>query len=185
MSQDAEPSELIVRTSGPVSAGMMREIERLLRQQMPSMASSYSRRMATALEPQLRPWRLGATLFMWFAGLAVVVAAVGIYAVVAYAVSQRTHEMGVRLALGARARDILDIAMLDGMRAVLVGVGAGIALSFAFGRLIASFLFGITPTDPSVLIGTAALLCGLGIVASAVPGWRAARINPLVALRAD
>ena len=117
--------------------------------------------------------------------LALCVAAVGIYSVVAYAVSQRTHEMGVRLALGASMRDILNVIVLDKMVAVSSGVAVGIGGALLLGRFVASLLFGVTSNDPSTLIGAAALLLGLAIVASMFPAWRAARIDPSKALRAD
>ena len=134
---------------------------------------------------QLRTWRLGATLFSTFGLLALCVAAIGIYSVVAYAVSQRTHEMGVRIALGASARDILDLVVRDRMLVVGTGVAAGVVSALALGRFVAPLLFGVTASDPSTLLGGAAVLTAIAIAASLLPAWRAARIDPATALRAD
>jgi ABC-type antimicrobial peptide transport system permease subunit len=137
------------------------------------------------LEPQLRPWRLGAELFTMFGLLALTVASIGIYSVVSYAVGQRTHEIGVRITLGARARDILDLIVSEGMQVVGVGIACGIATALLLGRFVASLLFGVTANDPSVLIGAASGLCAVAMLASAIPAWRAARVDPASALRAD
>jgi len=144
-----------------------------------------SRTFGNVLEPQLRPWRLGATLFTALGALALVIAAIGVYSVVAYGVSQRQHEMGIRIALGASARQILDLVMRGGLGVIGLGIAIGVLTSLALGRLVASLLFGVLPNDPSILIGAAALLCAVGIAACLIPGWRAAHVSPAEALRAD
>jgi ABC-type antimicrobial peptide transport system permease subunit len=141
--------------------------------------------MTGILEPQLRSWHLGAILFTGFGLLALVIAAVGMYSVASYGVSQRTHEMGIRVALGARTSDIADLVIKEGVTTVVAGIAVGIGGSLLLGRFVASLLFGITPRDPSVLIGAAAVLCLLGLVACLVPAWRAARVDPATALRAE
>jgi putative ABC transport system permease protein len=137
------------------------------------------------LEPQYRPWRLGARLFTAFGLLALLVAIVGIYTTVSYGVTQRTHEFGVRMALGARIRHVLAQVIGEGLRTVAYGVLAGIALALAAGRLIAALLYGVEPHDPAALAIVAAILVGVGVVAALVPAWRAARVDPLTTLRAD
>ena len=93
--------------------------------------------------------------------------------------------MGIRLALGAQTRDILSLVVGEGSRVVLLGVVLGIAGALLAGRLIAALLFGVSARDPLVLAGTAVLLAIVGLVASALPGWRATRVDPVAALRAD
>jgi ABC-type antimicrobial peptide transport system permease subunit len=137
------------------------------------------------VDQQLRPWRLGAALFTVFGALALAVAAVGVYSVIAYSVSQRTHEMGVRIALGARAADVLRLVVREGARVLLIGIALGVGTALAAGKLIASLLYGVTPRDPVVMVFAALVLIAVGVVASLVPAWRAARADPLVALRAD
>lgn len=176
-------ANLIVRVQGGRAIAVRRDIDQILRQALPNVASTSTKTMFDVLEPQLRPWRLGATLFAALGGLAVLVAAVGIYSVVAYGVSQRTHEMGVRIALGARASDILDVVLADSLGVVAVGIGIGIVSSLLLGRLVASLLFGITSSDPSVLIAAITGLCALGTIASLVPAWRATRVDPATTLR--
>jgi predicted permease len=142
-------------------------------------------RVSEALDPQLRPWRLGAQLFTAFGLLALVVTVVGFYSVTSYAVSQRTHEMGVRIALGARMRNIIALVLREGAALTLIGVALGIAVALALGRLVATLLYEVTPRDPAVMTGAGLVLLAVGLVASLVPAWRAARIDPVRALTVD
>jgi putative ABC transport system permease protein len=141
--------------------------------------------MSAMLEPHYRPWRLGATLFTLFGALAVLVAAVGIYSTVSYSVSQRTHEFGVRVALGARLVDIVRSVLGEGLRTVVVGAVIGVALTLAAGRLVASLLYGIEPTDPIVIALVVLALIGVTTAATLLPARRAARVDPLTALRTE
>lgn len=141
--------------------------------------------MSAILEPEYRPWRLGATLFSLFGILAALVAAVGVYSTVSYNVNQRTYEFGVRVALGARVTDVLRHVLADGLRTVVIGVAVGVLLAIAGGRLVASLLYGITPYDPVSIAAVVVLLLGVTVIAALVPGWRAARIDPVSALRAE
>jgi hypothetical protein len=143
------------------------------------------RRMSEALEPQFRPWRLGAQLFTGFGLLALLVTIVGVYSVMAYAVSQRAHEMGVRMALGARLPDILGLVIGAGVRVVAVGVVAGIAVSLALGRIVESLLYDVMPYDPVAMTWAAGILLATGVAASFVPAWRAGRVDPAETLRPD
>lgn len=127
--------------------------------------------------------RLLFTLLSLFAALALVLAAVGIYSVVAYTVGQRTGEIGVRMALGARPRDVLRLVIGQGMRPVLLGVAAGLAGCLALGRLIQSQLYDVSASDPLMLAATCAVLVGVAAVACLLPARRATRVNPVVALR--
>lgn len=156
-----------------------------LRRTFPNLWTPSVRTLSQALDSQFRPWRLGATLFTAFGGLALLVAAVGVYSVVAYAVTQRMHEMGIRVALGARTWDVMRLVVTDGLRVVTIGVAVGVVASLMLGRLVASLLFGVTPGDPLVLAGAAGLLSLLSVAACCVPGWKAGRVDPVTALRSE
>ena len=141
--------------------------------------------MLEALDGEYRPWRLGATLFTAFGLLALIVAMVGIYSTVSYGVSQRSHEFGVRAALGARVGDIVRHVLAGGLRVVLGGVLLGVALTLAAGRLVAAMLYGVRASDPLTLATVGAALLLAAAIAAMVPAWRAARVDPVQALRAD
>ena len=117
------------------------------------------------------------------AGFAVLLAAVGIYGLVAYAVSQRTREMGVRIALGAGRGNVLHVILNQGFRLALIGVGLGLAASFALTRLMTGLLFGVKPSDPQTFILVTAALLAVAPAACWIPAHRATRIDPVVALR--
>ncbi len=142
-------------------------------------------RMADVLAPQYRPWQLGATLFTVFGLLALVVAGVGVFSTLSHEVSQRRHELGVRAALGATFADIVGLVVGQGIRVAVVGALLGLLLALAGGRLVASLLYGVTPSDPWSLAIVVVILVLVAAVASSIPAWRASRANPLEALRAD
>ncbi|MGH7636604.1 MAG: ADOP family duplicated permease [Gemmatimonadaceae bacterium] len=177
-------STMIVKTQPGAREAVTTELRRVLRETFPSGRPSLSS-MENVMEPEYRPWRLGATLFTAFGALALIVAALGIYSTVAYTVAQRTHEFGVRTALGAQTSDILSQVVGSSVRVVTVGVMLGVALAFAAGRFIAALLYGIEPTDPGVMIGVSLVLLLIAIAAALGPAWRAAKVNPVVALRSD
>ena len=131
------------------------------------------------------PWQLGATLFTLFGVLALTVAGIGVYSSVSYAVSQRTHEFGVRAALGATARDVIVHVLGSGLRTVFIGIAVGVGLALAAGRLVASLLYGVKPDDPRALIASAGILLVISTVATLAPAWRASRVDPVEALRAE
>jgi ABC-type antimicrobial peptide transport system permease subunit len=118
-----------------------------------------------------------------FAGLALVLAAVGIYSVLSYAGRQRVREIGIRLALGAQPSDVLRMTVRDGMRPTLVGVVIGVIGAAAISRLLSSFFFGISGTDPATFSGVAALVLVVGLSASLLPAYRATLVDPIKTLR--
>ena len=177
-------SDVVVRGDPARLAAIQKTLTELLRSEFPGAIPSLTT-MATAMEPEYRPWQLGATLFTLFGGLALLVAGIGIYSTVSYAVNQRAHEFGVRVALGARAVDVVRHVLSDGLTTVGAGVVIGILMTLAAGRLVASLLYGIAPDDPAAMIAVAISLLLVASAAALAPAWRAAKSDPVRALRAD
>jgi len=127
--------------------------------------------------------RVAGTFVGAFGLLALVLAAVGIYGVTAYTTRQRTHEIGIRMALGASKEDVLRLVLGHGLLLTLAGVGLGLAASFALTRYLGSMLLGVTSTDALTFSSVAILLCAVALFASFIPAYRAMRVDPMVALR--
>jgi putative ABC transport system permease protein len=173
---------ILVRTAAdPLSlaAAARREVRHLDPQQPLANVAAMDRIVADSLARS----RFTMLLLVLFGGAALVLAAVGIYGVVAYSVAQRTHELGVRMALGAQRRDLLRLVLAQGTRLTLLGVGLGIAGALACTRLLANLLFGVSATDPLTLASAALLLSLAAFAASWLPARRAMRVDPVVALR--
>lgn len=179
------PRSIVVHVRRGSEGAVMRASDGIMRSLVTDLLMMSVRRFDTANNRELRPWKLGATLFTALGLLALAVAAVGVYSVVAYGVSQRTHEMGVRVALGARRSSILDLIIGDGLRTVAVGVAVGTASSLLLGRFVESLLFGVSADDVSVYLLATLLLTVVTVTACLVPAWRASSVNPVDALRAD
>ena len=149
----------------------------------PDLPIANVRSMEEVVSGALLPQRLATVLVGAFAALALVLAALGLYGVVAYSVARRTQEIGVRIALGATGPGVLRLVVGQGMRLVAAGVAAGLAGAWGVTRLLASLLYGVSPTDP-VAFSLAAVLLGLvALLAAALPAWRASRLDPMTALR--
>jgi putative ABC transport system permease protein len=129
--------------------------------------------------------RLTTTLFSGFALLALAIAAAGIGAVTAFSVGQRTREIGIRMALGASKRDVMAMVLRQGMRPVFVGLAIGLAAAFAFARVLSALLFSVAPTDPITFVGVSLALVATAALACFLPGRRAIRVDPMVALRSS
>ena len=173
---------LVVRTKGePQSvAAAVREQIRTLDRHLPV---TEMKTLQDQVDLSLFPSRVAAWTLGGFGILALLLAAIGIYGVVSYSVAQRTHEIGVRMALGAKETDVLRLVFREGLFVVGVGLAAGLLLAFAATRAIAGFLYGIGATEPLTYVGVPLLLGFVALVASYLPARRATKVDPLVALR--
>ena len=181
---DVDKRVLLVRVA-PGARGMDGTLRRALRELDPALPYVDAERLGEVLDPQIRPWRLGAAVFTAFGALAALLAALGLYTAVAYAVTQRTREIGVRVALGAAAPAVVRLVLGDGLRVAATGVALGLALALVGGGRLADLLFDTSPREPAILAGVGLLLLVVASVASLAPARRAARVNPTEALRAD
>jgi ABC-type antimicrobial peptide transport system permease subunit len=147
--------------------------------------AAYALEDTPGISSQLAPYRLTATAFTAFGVLALLVAAIGLYAVVAYAVARRTNEIGVRMALGATARGIQRLVLGEGLRHAALGVALGAALGMVVTRALRARLYGVAPWDAPTFVTTAVLLLATALLATWLPARRAARIAPTEALRSE
>jgi putative ABC transport system permease protein len=127
--------------------------------------------------------RLNLTLLSLFAGIALVLAIVGIYGVMSYSVTQRTHEIGIRMAIGARPRDVFKMVLGQGMKLALIGVVLGLGFAFALTRLMETMLFGVEPTDKLTFAAISIMLITVALLACYLPGRRATKVEPTISLR--
>jgi putative ABC transport system permease protein len=178
-------SRIIVRLQGQPTASEMERVRAALQRVMPGDGFVVLRRMQDVVDDQSRSWRLGATLFVAFGGLAVVVAAVGLYGVIGYTIAQRMHELGMRVALGARSRHILTLVLREGVEFAAAGAAVGLTIAIVASRWIEPLLYKQSSRDPLVYLSVAALMILVGLAASAVPAWRAVRADPNRALRSE
>jgi putative ABC transport system permease protein len=135
-------------------------------------------------ESLARP-RFSFLLLTIFAGVALVLAAVGVYGVMSYSVVQRTHEYGIRMALGAQARDIFTLVLKEGFRLAIIGIAVGIAGALALTHYLRSLLFGISATDPIIFLSISLMLITIALLACYIPARNAMRVAPMIALRHD
>ena len=178
-------SYIVVRARPRDVAHVAHVMRQTLHTIFPTAEPPAVRTAASLLEPQLRPWTLGAMLFAAFGVLASLVAGIGVYSAMSYAVTERTRELGIRVALGAASRGIVALVVGTAARTVAVGIGVGIVLVLLTGRLVAAMLYATSPRDPVVMLVASAAAMLTAIVASAGPAWRASRADPMSALRAE
>ncbi len=174
---------ILVRTAGEPD-GMIAAVQRRI-QDGPIPVSARVRAYQDLLDPQLGPWRLGATLFTAFGALALCIAAVGLFGVVSYLVAQRRREIGLRLALGGTSAVISRLVVIAALRLVGAGVAIGIAAALVVGPAAESMLFQTSARDLGVLLGACLALLAVTVIAAAGPAWRAARMSPMAALRVE
>ena len=175
------PTSWIVRTQVP-PRGLSNTIEKEL-QQVTGLPVSNVRSMDEIAAISVSRQRFNMWVMTIFGGCALLLAAIGIYGLMAYSVQQRTQEIGIRLALGAQVSQVRNMVVGQGMALALVGVAVGLLAAFALARLIAAFLFGVSPKDPAVFAGAPILLAAVALLAVWLPARRASRVDPLVALR--
>ena len=175
---------LFVRVNGN-AAGAADGVRRRLQREMPGASYVTTTPIQRIIGGQTRSWHLGATMFVAFGALALVLAAIGLYSVIAYNVAQRTHELGVRVAIGAQAADLIRLVVTDGLRLALAGVAIGAAAAFYAARWVKPLLFDVSPKDPLVFAGVVLVLVATAIAASWLPALRASRVDPNVALRSE
>jgi ABC-type antimicrobial peptide transport system permease subunit len=175
---------LFVRTDGD-AADHAEAVRRALQREMVGTSYVTVTPMSSIIAPEIRSWRIGAVMFAAFGLLALALAAIGLYSVIAYNVTQRMHEMGVRVALGAQARDVITLVVREGLRIVVPGVALGAVIAIVASRWVAPLLFNVSPKDPPVIAGVIVTLLVVAVTASWLPATRAARVDPNEALRAD
>jgi predicted permease len=175
---------LLVRVDGSASY-YAETVRRRLQRLMPGNSDVKVTTLRDLVDPKMKPWRLGATMFIAFGVLALVVAAVGLFAVIAYNVEQRGHELGVRIAFGAESADVLRLVVGQAMRFALAGVIIGGIVAVSAGRWMRPLLFDESPGDPAVYAAVATALFVVALTASALPAFRAARTDPNVVLRSE
>jgi putative ABC transport system permease protein len=174
---------LVVRAHGVEPLSLAKSVKEAVWSVDPEQPVWKVRTLEYLLTQNVADRRFILSLMACFAGLAMLLTALGIYGVISYTVTQRTHEIGVRIALGAQSRDVLRLVIRQGMVLTLIGVGAGLAAAFAVTRLMSGLLYGVSATDPLTYAGVALLLALVSLVACYIPARRAMRVNPLVALR--
>ncbi|MEJ7809817.1 MAG: ABC transporter permease [Gemmatimonadaceae bacterium] len=183
--QETHPEmTLIVRTTGDAAA-MTDAVRRQVREVDPRQPVFGITTMARLMAESISRQRFSMLVLGTFAGVALLLAALGIYGVVSYTVAQQVREIGVRRALGAQERDVIRLVLRQGAAVTALGVAAGVAGALVVTRLLARLLFGVTPTDPLTFVGVSALLAAVALGATYLPARRAARVSPMVALRSE
>jgi len=176
------PLSLVIRTA---NAGIVDEVRRTLARRDPELALYDVKTMAEHVASSVATPRFQTVLLAVFAGVGLVLTAVGLYGVMTYGVAQRTRELGIRLALGARPVEVLALVLRGGLVLIVSGLAAGIVAGAFASRLLASALYGVSPLDPVTFAAVAAVLLSVATLASYLPARRATRIDPIAALRSE
>ncbi|HEX6052481.1 MAG TPA: ADOP family duplicated permease [Gemmatimonadaceae bacterium] len=180
-----ELSTIYVRMARPDARGELDRVRREVTRAMPGDGFAVVRPLQDVVDNQTRSWRLGATLFVAFGGLALAVAIVGLYGVMSYSVTQRMHELGVRIALGARSSDIVRLVVVQALRPVSIAVAIGLAVAWLVAPRVQPLLFRQSAVDVATYAGVGGMMLLAAVFASVIPAARAARADPSVGLRAD
>ena len=175
---------LVLRVQGPPELAVA-PVRRAIQETGANLPYARVTPLADLVAPSIRPWRLGSTMFGAFALLALVLSAVGLYGVLAYTAAQRTHEIGVRVAMGAQRSDVMRLMVHQGVAIAALGATVGALAALAAGRVISALLYGVTPRDPLVLLAAVLVPVVVAAVASYLPARRASRVDPVVALRTE
>jgi putative ABC transport system permease protein len=178
------PISFVVRSSLP-STTLFPAIKAAVHDVDPEQAVSQLRPVSELVSDSVARYRFSMLLLTVFGALALIIAAVGVYGVMAYAVSQRTRELGIRLALGASRSSVQYLVLGRGLAMAALGIGIGLAGAVALTRLLVSQLFGVSPTDPAVLAAAVGTLAAVSAVACFIPAVRATRVDPVIALRSE
>ncbi len=181
---DWNAMEMVVRSARP-PASLIADIRAALVAYDPSLPNGEYYELDRLIDNAVAPRRLMTQLLGFFSSLALVLAAIGLYGVIAYSVTQRTQEIGVRMAIGAQRSDVLGLILSGGLKLVALGIVLGLIGALALTRFLQSLLFGVSAHDPLTFAGNAALLLTVAALACLLPALRATRVNPIDALRAE
>jgi ABC-type antimicrobial peptide transport system permease subunit len=174
----------VIRTSVPPTS-LAQPASGVIRALDPQQPVEDIRTMDQVVDTTLTSQRFSALVLGLFAAVALALASVGIYSVLSYIVRGRSHEIGIRTALGARTPDVVRLVVVEGMTPALIGIGAGAAGALATGRLLEHLVFGVSASDPLTLVVVAGTLAAVALAASLVPAYRASRVDPIEVLRAN
>ncbi|HEY1583066.1 MAG TPA: ABC transporter permease, partial [Chthoniobacterales bacterium] len=174
-----------VRSAGPEPTALLALIRHEIEQVDPNVPIAQVRTMQQMVSSSVAPARFTMALLSAFAGIALLLASVGIYGVLAYSVNQRRREIGIRMSLGAQRRDVLRLFLSQGMMVTLLGIGIGLGGAWAVTRIIRNLLFSVSPTDPLIFLTVSLVFAAVAFIASFVPARKASRVNPIVALRSE
>jgi ABC-type antimicrobial peptide transport system permease subunit len=186
--QLASPSaaqSLVLRTAVPDPMTLAPAVREVLKELDPDVPAFHVQTLEQAVSRSLWRQRLQGEVLGTFAALALLLAAVGIYGVISYAVAQRTRELGVRMALGATRGQVLGLVLGQGLRLAVAGVAIGIVAALALSRVVASLLYGVSATDLATFAGVPVALALIAMLATLVPARRATRVDPVVAMRTE
>jgi predicted permease len=179
------PNAVMVRARNGRAEGLIPAVRRAMQGTAQNLPYANVQSLDAMMAPQLRTWRTGASLFTLFGGLALVIAAIGLYSAISYTVAQRRHEFGVRMALGARIPDVVRLVMDQGIQAAVIGTVLGATAAASLGGVVAPLLFQTSPREPAAFALAAVVIVVVAALASFVPAWRASRVDPVAALRGE
>jgi predicted permease len=181
---DWNAMEMVVRSTRPAQS-LVPEVRAVLTAYDPTLPNGEYYELDRLIDNAVAPRRLITQLLGFFSTLALVLAAIGLYGVIAYSVVQRTQEIGIRMAIGAQRSDVLKLVMSGGLKLVAIGVALGLIGAFALTRLLESLLFGVSAKDPTIFLTNAVLLTVVAAAACLLPALRATKVDPMTALRTE